>query len=170
MQFAYSLVRATALRASIGIRGSLHRRLASFALLLLVLLSGCAPLQVQVLNEPVTTNSASTEAPTAPELEAEVPGARATEATLVTIVTYLTFFAEIAGALVIAVAVVRGLFRFVPHIFRRTTADETYTEDIRLQVGKSLALALEFELGADILKTAVAPTLVVIAQLGLVTK
>lgn len=31
-------------------------------------------------------------------------------------------------------------------------------EEIRLALGRSLALALEFELGADILKTAVAPS------------
>ena len=75
------------------------------------------------------------------------------------LVTYLTLFAELAGALVIGVAVVRALLQFVPHIFRRQPADETYSEEIRLQLGKSLALGLEFALGADILKTAVAPTI-----------
>ena len=35
-----------------------------------------------------------------------------------------------------------------------------------MQLGKSLALALEFELGADILKTAVAPSFTIIAQLA----
>jgi uncharacterized membrane protein len=168
MQFAYSLLRlsAAAMCTSTGIRWPLPHQLHGLALLLLVLLSGCAPLQVHVLNEPVSASSPSTETPGETEQEAEVPGARATETTLVTLVTYLTFLAELAGALVIAVAVVRGLFRYVPHIFRRSSAGDTYTEDIRLQVGKSLALALEFELGADILKTAVAPTLEIIAQLA----
>ena len=56
--------------------------------------------------------------------------------------------------------------RYVPHIFHRQPPGETFTEDIRLQLGKSLALALEFELGADILKTAVAPSLAIIGQLA----
>jgi uncharacterized membrane protein len=95
-----------------------------------------------------------------------IPYAAETERVLAAIVQYLTFFAELCGALVIAVAVVRGIIRFVPHIVRETGADDTYKEDIRLQLGKSLALALEFELGADILKTAVAPSFTIIAQLA----
>jgi hypothetical protein len=39
-------------------------------------------------------------------------------------------------------------------------------EDVRLRLGRWLAVALEFELGADILRTAVAPTLQVIGQLA----
>lgn len=95
-----------------------------------------------------------------------IPYAAETEQALAAIVQYLTFFAELCGALVIAVAVVRGIFRFLPHVARETGPDDTYKEDIRLQLGKSLALALEFETGADILKTAVAPSFTIIAQLG----
>ena len=94
------------------------------------------------------------------------PGACVTERLLTSIVDYLTFFAELCGAFVIAVGIVRGLLRFLPNVVRLTRVDETYQEDIRLQLGKSLALALEFELGADILKTAVAPSFAVIAQLA----
>jgi uncharacterized membrane protein len=135
--------------------------------ILLFMLSGCGPiLTVQVQNAPVAAAPAGTEAPAATGMEGEIPGALATEATLSLLVTYLTFLAELCGALVITVAVVRGLLRFVPHIMRRQPRGETLTEDIRLQLGKSLALALEFELGADILKTAVAPSLAIIAQLA----
>jgi uncharacterized membrane protein len=95
-----------------------------------------------------------------------IPYAAQTERALAAIVQYLTFFAELCGALVIAVAVVRGIIRFIPHILRESGAADTYKEDIRLQLGKSLALALEFELGADILKTAVAPSFTIIAQLA----
>ena len=70
---------------------------------------------------------------------------------------YLARFVEVAAALVIGIAsvrsvgsyfagLVRGPFRAVPK------------EEIRLSLGRSLALALELELGADILNTAVAPT------------
>jgi len=43
---------------------------------------------------------------------------------------------------------------------------EPQTEHIRLRLGRWLALALEFELGADILRTAIAPTWVEIGQLA----
>ena len=99
-------------------------------------------------------------------MESEVPGTVAVEELLAVLVTYLTLFAELAGALVIGVAVVRALLQFVPHIFRRQPADETYSEEICLQLGKSLALGLEFALGADILKTAVAPTIEDISAAG----
>lgn len=134
--------------------------------LVVALVSGCTP-TLQVQNAPAPTASAGEETAAPTEAtEFEVPGAAITEDMLTIIVTYLTFVAEICGALVIAVAVVRGLLRYLPHIFGRQPTDETYSEGIRLQLGKSLALALEFALAADILKTAVAPTLAVIGQLA----
>jgi uncharacterized membrane protein len=150
----------------VKVRVPAGRMLPVFALLVLVLVSGCAPLQVQVQNGPAASSQAPAEAPAATGAELDIPGARATEALLATLVTYLTFLAELCGAIVIAVAVIRGLLRYVPHILHRQPPAETFTEDIRLQIGKSLALALEFELGADILKTAVAPSLAIIAQLA----
>lgn len=142
------------------------RRAYAYLTLWLILLSGCAPLTVQVQNVSSTATQPAPADSSAATPRPEVPGAQATEAILSTLVTYLTFFAELSGALVIAAAVVRGLLRYVPHLLHRQTASETYTEDIRLQLGKSLALALEFELGADILKTAVAPSPAIIAQLA----
>ncbi len=143
-----------------------------FRLIVLVLgllgsLTACTP-TLQVQDVPAATPAPAGEETAAPTeaTEFEVPGAEVTEDTLTVIVTYLTFFAEICGALVIAVAVVRGLLRYLPHIFGRQPPDETFSESIRLQLGKSLALALEFALAADILKTAVAPTLAVIGQLA----
>jgi uncharacterized membrane protein len=141
------------------------RRLLGFAFVAL-LLSGC-----------VATASIDSGAPTAaPQAEASgapsasgcerTPGACATERVLITVVDYLTFFAELCSALVIAVGAVRALLHFLPHILRPAPPEETYKETIRLQLGKSPALALEFELGADILKTAVAPSFGIIAQLA----
>ena len=68
----------------------------------------------------------------------------------------------IAG-LVIAVAVIEAAGRTVLLLFRHTApnqADASHEakEEVRLRLGRWLALALEFELGADILRTAVAPT------------
>lgn len=96
----------------------------------------------------------------------QIFGACQTEHILATLVTYLTFFAELCGAFVIAVGTVRALLRFIAHLFRSDATDARAKEYIRLQLGKSLALALEFELGADILKTAVAPSLPIIGQLA----
>lgn len=159
------------------------RRGIVIGILSVLLLSGCGPVMtVQVVNPSAAATTAQAEASAAAVTEPNsesckpptqggsgrpiIPGSCAAESILSTLVTYLTFMAELAGAIVIAVAVIRGLFRFIPYVFRRQSATETYTEDIRLQIGKSLALALEFELGADILKTAVAPTLAIIAQLA----
>ena len=79
------------------------------------------------------------------------------ESAIKAITLYLAQFVEFAAALVIGIASVQGLWAyFLALAHDRATA--TPKEEIRLSLGRSLALALEFELGADILKTAVAPT------------
>lgn len=70
---------------------------------------------------------------------------------------YLARFVEMSAALVIGIASVRALGSYFLDLVRGK-ATEVPKEEIRLALGRSLALALEFELGADILKTAVAPT------------
>lgn len=129
----------------------------------LLLLCAC-PLTVRI-EEGVASEPAAA-APAHEICENGIPGACATEMVLATVVQYMTFFAELCGALVIAVAVLRALIRLVPHLPSRASAHDAYQDEIRLQLGKSLALALEFELAADILKTAVAPSLAVIGQLA----
>ena len=69
--------------------------------------------------------------------------------------------AEAVGAAVIAVAVIEGALRvariFVARSPRGGPGDDEQVakEDVRLHLGRWLAVALEFELGADILRTAV---------------
>ena len=70
---------------------------------------------------------------------------------------YLARFVELAAALVIGIAALRALGSYFLDLAHGTAA-AVPKEEIRLALGRSLALALEFELGADILKTAVAPT------------
>lgn len=79
------------------------------------------------------------------------------EATIKAITIYLARFVEFSAALVIAIATVRSLWFFLVSI-AHGQATAVPKEEIRLSLGRSLALALEFELGADILNTAVAPT------------
>ncbi len=70
---------------------------------------------------------------------------------------YLARFVEAAAALVIGIASIRGIASYFIGMVRGPFG-AVPKEEIRLSLGRSLALALEFELGADILNTAVAPT------------
>ena len=69
----------------------------------------------------------------------------------------LAQLAEACGVLVIGYAVIRAAILFVLNVLRGPIG-EVPNEAIRLSLGRSLALGLEFLLGAAILKTAVAPT------------
>lgn len=80
--------------------------------------------------------------------------------------TYLAAAIEAGAALVIALAAGQAVVRALNfYFFRRKTIEEA-KEEVRLSLGRWLALALEFELAADILRTAVAPTWNEIGQLG----
>ena len=64
---------------------------------------------------------------------------------------------EAVGVLVVAVGVARAMVSYVVSLLvRRSTPFPP--EDLRLDLARSLALALEFLLGADILRTAVDPS------------
>ena len=69
----------------------------------------------------------------------------------------LSRFVEAAAAVVIAVAALRAFIGFLI-VAVRPRGGSVPKEEIRLSLARSLALALEFELGADILRTAVAPS------------
>jgi uncharacterized membrane protein len=83
-----------------------------------------------------------------------------------TVTLSLARWIEAGAAVVIALASLRALWNFVAALLairRELSSNEAGRslmvpkEEIRLTLGRSLALALELELGADILKTAVAP-------------
>lgn len=65
---------------------------------------------------------------------------------------------------IIAAAALRAIILYVAHSFWRLSAG--VVEGIRLDLGRTLVLALEFLIGADILRTAVAPSWSSIGQLG----
>ena len=87
-----------------------------------------------------------------------------------TITQYLASGVEACASLIIAFAAIQATIRGIAQFFRRsqseTHPEHPTTEDIRLRLGRWLALALEFELGADILRTAIAPTWIEIGQLA----
>ncbi|WP_066377534.1 DUF1622 domain-containing protein [Anabaena sp. CA = ATCC 33047] len=82
------------------------------------------------------------------------------------IVDYLAAAAEIAAAVVIGLAVFRSIAIYFRQIFYRYKQHIDATEVVRLQLGRALALGLEFTVASDILQTAVAPTRQDILNLG----
>jgi uncharacterized membrane protein len=73
--------------------------------------------------------------------------------------------ADISGAAIVALRILLALIGFVRALSIRQAAAFT---DVRLTPGRYLALALEFQLGADILSTAIAPSWDQIGKLGAV--
>jgi uncharacterized membrane protein len=74
----------------------------------------------------------------------------------------LAMLAEAAAALIVGIAVLEALlaslYLFLPRRWRKATGHHlAEKEAVRLRLGRWLAVALEFLLAADILKTAVAP-------------
>jgi uncharacterized membrane protein len=63
---------------------------------------------------------------------------------------------EALGVVIVAVAVLVAAIRFVAALARRSQPFPP--EGLRVSLGRSLALSLEFLLGADILRTAVEPS------------
>ena len=88
------------------------------------------------------------------------------ESWLRVLVGYLAAGAEIAAALVIGGAVLRGITTYLRQLFSRSKQHYDSTEAIRLKLGRVLALGLEFTVASDILRTAVAPTRQDILNLG----
>jgi uncharacterized membrane protein len=83
---------------------------------------------------------------------------------------YLASGVEGVAGLIIALAALQATLRAILLFFGKagqgSGSQEPQTENIRLRLGRWLALALEFELGADILRTAIAPTWTEIGQLA----
>ena len=81
------------------------------------------------------------------------------------LIEYLARGVEFAAALIIALAAVEATIKALVLFFKRDATPEQKTE-VRMTLGRWLAVALEFELAADILNTAVTPTWSDIAKLG----
>ncbi len=96
------------------------------------------------------------------------PAFEAAERTVEQAVQWLRLVIESTGALIIAIGLVVGAAAFVRALRRQ--GDPAYAAEgyngVRLTLARYLALALEFQLGADILSTAVAPTWAAIGKLG----
>jgi uncharacterized membrane protein len=86
-----------------------------------------------------------------------------TERAIVGAVQWLKLGVEAVGALIIGYGVVLAIYQFVLH-FR--DKDPRNFNHVRLTLGKYLTLALEFQVGADILSTAIAPSWAQIGKLA----
>ena len=86
-----------------------------------------------------------------------------TEDGVVAGVQWLKLGVEVVGALIISLGILVAGGLLVRALLARRTADFTA---IRLTLARYLALALEFQLGADILSTAIAPSWEQIGKLG----
>lgn len=85
------------------------------------------------------------------------------ESGVISAVLWLKLGVETVGACIIALGILAAGALFVTALWQRRTADFTA---IRLTLARYLALALEFQLGADILSTAIAPSWEQIGKLG----
>lgn len=85
------------------------------------------------------------------------------EEIVVNLVLWLKLVIEAIGALVIGVGMMLAGLRFLRGSFPPVARDFT---EVRLTLARFLAIALEFQLGADILSTAVAPSWEAIGKLA----
>ena len=95
-----------------------------------------------------------------PSLE---PAGPAAEEAVRWAVQWLRLGVETVGATLVAIGIVVALVQLVRGLGRDDWGDFTRT---RLTLARYLALALEFQLGADILSTAIAPSWEQIGKLG----
>jgi uncharacterized membrane protein len=87
------------------------------------------------------------------------------EGTIVVVVRWVKLGIEIFGAGLVTLGVCVAIVQLIRSLAARKPAEFTAT---RLILARHLALALEFELGADILGTAVSPSWDQIGKLGAV--
>ncbi len=85
------------------------------------------------------------------------------EPTIINLVSWLKLAIEMTGAIIIAIGVVLAFVQFVKVL---TSGKSKGYNEIRLLLARYLALALEFQLGADILSTAISPSWDQIGKLG----
>ncbi|AWN23081.1 hypothetical protein DKM44_07440 [Deinococcus irradiatisoli] len=72
--------------------------------------------------------------------------------------SYLSSGIEAAAGVIIAIAAIEATWRALAIFFVRPAAPDNAKESVRLRLARWLAVALEFELAADILRTAIAPS------------
>ena len=75
-----------------------------------------------------------------------------------TFLGYLTFGIDVAVGVVIAISVIRGFIMYVKLLRRSPLEQSREEEGIKRYVGNGLILALDLEVGSDIIRTILAPS------------
>jgi uncharacterized membrane protein len=70
-------------------------------------------------------------------------------------ISYIIPVVEACGAVVIVLEVLRSIIQYLLHFVRRVECD---VRAVRLRLGQAMVMGLEFQVAADILRTATAPT------------
>lgn len=94
---------------------------------------------------------------------AEQGAYQSAEYSIISAAQWLKLGVEAVGAIVIGVGVILAIYQFIKHF--RDEQPSNFNR-VRLTLGKYLTLALEFQVGADILGTAIAPSWEQIGKLG----
>lgn len=80
------------------------------------------------------------------------------ELIVIRIVSSLANIIELCAAFIVISAGIRAFWGYIfKALFQKMPKEKLAEQRLRIELGFALSLALEFELGADILKTAVAP-------------
>lgn len=88
------------------------------------------------------------------------------EALLTTVVSYMEVILELISVLCVAIGLFKTLQLSLILVRQHRRRPSFPLVDIRLQFGVWLAVALEFQLGADILATTIAPSFETLGKLG----
>jgi uncharacterized membrane protein len=90
------------------------------------------------------------------------------EALVHVISPWLIHFTEALAVLIVLYGVIRAFLSFAAGLWHSPTDDEVPRTRTRLALGRTLALALEFLLAADILQTLIAPSVQQVISLGII--
>ena len=90
------------------------------------------------------------------------------ESILIPYVNYLTFGIDIAAGLIIGISVILALISFLKIILKSSKEQTITNESIRLRLARSLLLALGFEVGSNILKTIIVPSISELTTLAVI--
>jgi uncharacterized membrane protein len=77
------------------------------------------------------------------------------EKLMIEVIGYVVPAVEACGALVIVIEVIRTLIRYLVACFK---PECLILSTLRIQLGQAMVMGIEFQVAADILKTALAPT------------
>ncbi len=91
-----------------------------------------------------------------------------TESLLTPFVNYLTFGIDIAAGLIIGISAILALISFFKTLRKPIKEQTIDKETIRLRLARGMLLALDFEVGSDILKTILVPSVTELTILAVI--